>query len=197
MKTDKVLKLLKPFLALALVLVVIELAFLVTNNFGLVVPYRDHFFNKGQRVSHVKGAPWTKFEYENTVYRDKRMQHVAPFPDFANAKGKRVFLLGDSMVESGSTSVDKSFYALADQRSDLYNIAAYHAAGASLKKLNYFFQRLTRAIFTVDKKFYKPDLVVLQLRPFSYQGAPTFLPDPKTGKRRNIQEKLPSQKKVS
>lgn len=159
---------LTPVYSLLVILFFVELCLRLFNNFGLVLPYKDYFYNKKQRVSIFKGKPWSKFEFENILYRNESMQHVQEFPDYQASVQKRIFLLGDSIVESSSMSVDKSFYALADKASSNYSVTAHHSAGASFISLINFLPQYPE-FFTQKQKLFKPDLAVIQIRPFSYQ----------------------------
>ncbi len=193
MKIDKLFKIFAPWLALILVLIVAEISFKVFNDYGRVIPYKDYFYNKNMPVSTLKGNPWTKLEFTNIVYRDKNFQHVPAKPDFNDLNQKNIFLLGDSMVESVSTPVDKSFYAISDAVNENITVVPFHFAGASLKALVYYLNQY-HAFFRRDKQSFKPDLAVLQIRPMSYQGGNTMLFDQRIGKSRDFQEKLPLEK---
>lgn len=193
MKIDKLLKIFTPVLALILVLFIAEISFKVFDDYGMVVPYKDYFYNKRMPVSTLKGKPWTKLEFTNTVYRDRNFQHVPIKPNFKDLDQSYIFLLGDSMVESVSTPVDKTFYSLSDARNEKVSVIPFHFAGASLKALTFYLNQYP-AFFQRDKKSFKPDLAVIQIRPMSFQGGNTFLFDKRLGKARDFQEKLPIEK---
>jgi hypothetical protein len=193
LKIDKLLKIVTPFLALIFVLLIAELSFKVFDDYGRVIPYKDYFYNKRMPKSTLKGKPWTKLEFTNTVYRDRNFQHVPQRPDFSNLEQKNIFLLGDSMVESISTPVDKTFYALSDLRNDNIAVVPFHFAGCSLKALTFYMGQYP-AFFRRANDSFKPDLAVLQIRPMSYQGGNTMLFDKRIGKTRDFQEKLPVEK---
>lgn len=193
MKIDKLLRIFYPLLALVLVLLVLELSFEVFDNYGRVVPYKDYFYNKRMPVSTLKGKPWTKLEFTNKVYRNRAFQHVPALPNFNTVNQKNIYLLGDSMVESVSTAVDKTFYSLVvNTRKDL-GVVPFHFAGCSLKALIYY-MNMYPAFFRRDEKSFKPDLAVFQIRPMSYQGGNTMLPDRRSGQARDFQEKLALEK---
>lgn len=190
MKIDKILKFLYPSLALLLLLVSAEISFKIFDDYGRVIPYRDYFFHKRQKVSYVSGELWLKKEYTSTLIRNSNFQHVPTSFDFSPSK-KQIFLLGDSIVESGSMRVEDAFYSLLQERTNDLNIVPFHFAGASLKTLVMLMPQY-KAFFNYQGKSIKPDLAVLQIRSFSFQGGNTNFFDPKLGKIRDFQDKLPS-----
>lgn len=190
MKVVKLFNLIKPLLALLLVFFCAELSFAIFNNYGRVLPYVDYFTHKRKSFSILKGEPWDKIEFSNKLYRNKMFQHVKPLPDFSNFKTKNVYLLGDSITESASTPISASFHSITDEKNDSINIVPFHFGGCSLKTLVYYMSIYPK-FFMRDSKPFKPDLIVLQLRSTSYRGGNTNIFDPKIGKYRDFQDKLP------
>jgi hypothetical protein len=141
------------------------------------------------KVSTLRGNPWDKFEFNNIVYRDNNLQHVPAKPNFQDPNQKNIFLLGDSMVESVSTPVEKVFYSIVDSNHDNLSVVPFHFAGCSLQALVLYFNQY-QAFFQKDNKVFKPNLAVFQIRPLSYQGGNTVLFDPRLGRPRDFQDPI-------
>lgn len=177
-----------PIIACIIVLIGGEILLRSFNDFGLVYPYIEFFTNKQSRQSIHKGDLWGPTEFANPIIRDENFQHTRPLPDLSK-ENKIIYLLGDSMVESVSTPLDKSFHGIVDNQHPEYCIATQHYAGCSLDTLtillNAYPQKLNQ-----DGKVYKPQIAVAQLRGLSYQGGNTNFFNPQLGRNVDYQAKL-------
>jgi hypothetical protein len=143
-------------LALIVVLICSELLLRLSGDFGMVYPYHDYFYGKNMRQSIFKGEPWQAKEYTNLVIRDERLQHVRALPDLSQAQNL-VFLLGDSTVESSSTTLEESFYMQAEKKLKNITLVPFHFAGCSLQALTIYLNNY-QPFFTQNNKTECPSL---------------------------------------
>lgn len=185
-------KIFSPLLACIIVLIFAETLLRSFNDFNLVYPYIEFFTNKHSRIGIHKGDLWGPKEFENITIRDIKFQHSRAMPDLSKEQ-KIIFLIGDSIVESASTPLDQSFHSIVDLKHPEYAIIAEHYAGCSLDAISILLDSYQQK-FIQNGKVYKPDMVIAQLRGFSYQGGNTQFYDPTQGKNIDFQAKLNNEK---